>query len=184
MSAYFLALLAILASIFSGGCGTSHPSYHGQTPLMVATRHDEINRVRALILSGSAVNAVDDQGHTALTYAAGQGNTKILKVLLMGGADIHYNNEQALFDSVMGGHRESAKYLLKSGADVNVMRPGGYRLLMRCVQGGDYGMTKLLIDAGADVNAKSDYGDTAIQYARSKRYSEIADLLKMSGAIE
>ena len=54
---------------------------------------------------------------------------------------------------------------------------------MRSVQGGDYEMAKLLIDTGANVNAKSDYGDTAISYARSKRYIKIEDLLRMSGAV-
>src|SRR5262245_34852268 len=112
MKSCLLPLIILSLIFFVVGCETNHPSYHGQTPLIVAARHSEAYKVTTFILSGQNVNAKDHQGHTALTYAAGQGDIKIMRILIMAAADIHYDGERALVDAVMGGHREATKYLL------------------------------------------------------------------------
>jgi ankyrin repeat protein len=180
----FIALLLIADTLLFVGCQDNYQSYHGQTTLMIAARHSQSVKVSALLLSGENVNAIDQQGHTALTYSAQGGDIKIMRLLLMAGANIHYNNDQALVDSILSGHRWGTRYLLEKGADINARQPEGYSILMRAVQGGDTEIAEILIDSGAEVNAKSDYGDTAISLARAKRYPKIVELLKSRGALD
>ncbi len=56
----------------------------------------------------------------ALFASAGQGNTKVLEILLSYGADIHSRNrytETPLFLAICGGHSDNVKLLLNAGAD-------------------------------------------------------------------
>jgi ankyrin repeat protein len=179
-TSWFLMITTLLFT----GCQDSYQAYHRQTPLMVAVRHSQSIKVSSLLFSRENVNAIDQEGHTALTYAASSGDIKIMRLLLMAGADIHYENERPLVDCVLGGHQAGAKYLISKGADLNARQSEGYSILMRAVKGGDIEMAKLLVESGADVNAKSDYGDTVVSYARAKGYSQLAEFLKSQGAQE
>lgn len=82
----------------------------GQTPLMRASRLGFLEIAVALVESGAAINAVDNDGRSPLKLAA----TKISYVNVGGGALI--------------------EYLVKNGADLNVKESAGYTSLSWAMQ--------------------------------------------------
>ncbi|MEI6610848.1 MAG: caspase family protein [Deltaproteobacteria bacterium] len=93
-----------------------------------------------------------------LHSAATKGDTKAIKELLDGGADI---NESGMGLSVGGppllhaayyGQVEAARLLLDRGADVNTRNRGGSTALLLAAWKGHASTAKLLIERGADVD--------------------------------
>jgi len=70
-------------------------------------------------VAGAAVDAVDRIGKNAMTYAAGEGHTDIVRLLLAHGVDpnaIYKNDLTALMWAAGYGHAETAQALLDAGA--------------------------------------------------------------------
>jgi ankyrin repeat protein len=73
--------------------------------------------VRALLVNGANVNAVDNNGWTALMFAAGRGQADITHLLMGRGADPNVKSkegETALMIATEGKHEATAK-VLKEG---------------------------------------------------------------------
>ena len=81
---------------------TSHPDisrqnlekrdHSGATPLMHATRLNDIETARALIEAGADVNAKDDLHDSPYLYAGARGHLEILNMTLAHGADLKSTN--------------------------------------------------------------------------------------------
>ena len=86
--------------------------------------------VQYLIRKGADVNQEDGDGDTPLFYAAVTGNTRVADLLLRAGADIdHLNNEYkitALYAAVAQEKSETAQFLIKKGANVNLLTSDGF----------------------------------------------------------
>ena len=84
-----------------------------------------VEMVQYLISKGADVNQEDRNGLTPLSYAAISGNTRIVELLLCTGADIdHLNgseNVTALNVAAVGNKSETAQFLIKKGANVNLL---------------------------------------------------------------
>lgn len=61
-------------------CHCSFFSYSGTEQLQVASFHDHHECVKYILKQGANVNAIDDDGSTALQNAAYNGSTESLKV--------------------------------------------------------------------------------------------------------
>lgn len=92
------------------------------TTLLSAAFHGDLGEVRCLILEGADVNARDQDGCTALTYAAKQGHLDIVAYLLGEGARADPHEDYVHFDTpllaaIRGGHLVIVKKLIEGGAD-------------------------------------------------------------------
>ena len=85
----------------------------------------------------------DDQGGTALMFAAETGQTNIVNALIARGAGVNDRNDK------------------------------GYTALMLAVQKDHLDAAKALIAAGADVNAKDNEGKTALDMAKTDEIKEL-----------
>lgn len=56
--------------------------------LIEAVKNGEIDRIETLLSDGVDIDQKDDYGWTALNWAAGQGNTGIVEILLSAGANV------------------------------------------------------------------------------------------------
>ena len=108
-----------------------------------------------IMLAGCAVTG------TALTTAAYEGQTNVVKDILDKGADVNERsgcawgsdpNLTALICAAYGGHIETVKVLIERGADVNASS-NGWTPLVSAAYVGDAGIAKLLIEKGADVDS-------------------------------
>lgn len=69
----------------------------GKTKLMIAAKQGDISKIEDLLYSGAQIDAKDDEGWTALMYAARfQKNADVTKLLLLKGADRTQKNNYGL----------------------------------------------------------------------------------------
>ena len=126
----------------------------GHTELMRAALNGDLKAVTALA-GGGDVNESDDEGRTALMFAA------------------------------VNKHTDCAKALLEHDADVNARAKDGGTALMLAATSGDIETVRGLLRRGADVSTKfHKTGQTALAIAKQKGYEEIVQLLQAAGASE
>ncbi len=105
------------------------PRNDGMTPLLLLLSRRGSGALREGILEillekGVDVNRRDERGNTALTLCAQNfsGDKKLLKMLVDGGADLNMPDGEgntALYHALDWGSQDTARYLLKKGADYN-----------------------------------------------------------------
>ena len=148
---------------------------------------------------GFNVNAKDQDGMTALHWAAGDNalEIEIASLLLRHGADVNakavgkvLGGWTALHSAVKNNALEVVDLLLRHGADVNAKTEselfGGETALHSAVKNNALEVVDLLLRHGADVNAKAVgkvfHGKTALHLAVENNALEVVDLLLRHGA--
>ena len=139
------------------------------------------------------VNARDYGGYTPILDACRVGYMNIVKLLLKNGADLNISGGASgrtplhdLFYSKIEGSftitkgkkyfKESAKFLIDQGADVNARDRFGYTPLhLYCSKFhlGVQELVKALLENGADVNARDNYGNTPLHICCFTIYEDI-----------
>lgn len=109
--------------------------------------------VKVLLAAGAGVEARDNDGYTALHWAAMRGNGAIVELLLAQGASV--------------------------GAADRTFRATPLHLAVRA---GHPGAVKALLNGGASISTKDKYGKTPVDYAKSAGNAELINLLKRRGA--
>jgi cytohesin len=156
--------------------------------------------IELMIENGADINARGAMGQTALEYSIGLDSVKLMQLLIDNGADVNAegNGERtALYRAVWNAananediekmaYLEIIRYLVSKGANVNIQgKDTGppETLLITAVFAGDTETCELLIELGADVNAKTEFGMTALDYAKKMNHQSIVELLIQEGAI-
>ena len=154
--------------------------------LRIYVRDGKLSEVRDLLAAGVNPNAADDDGFTALHYAAFGGHSEFAKMLLAAGADPNAADNvgvTALMATAKFRHYEFAKMLLAAGALPNAANNDGWTALMYAVQEGHSEFAKMLLAAGADPNAADNDGWTALMAATKYGHNEVAKMLLAAGAL-
>ena len=145
---------------------------NNSTVLHFATTGGHLGVVNALLSKGGLeIDAVGDDGHTALHLAVMEGSLPIIETLLVAGADpdsrvpASGNHECPLelacniLDIGIGPYHV-CKTLIDHGADVNSRCPFGQTPLHHaCGNGQSDAVLRLFLQAGADENALDNDGD-------------------------
>jgi ankyrin repeat protein len=82
--------------------------------LLRACRTGCVEAARRALQSGADANAVDECGWTALMWAAGEGRTNIVRLVLKKGADPHHKNihgKTAADVADESGHTDCAEFI-------------------------------------------------------------------------
>ncbi|OQD78936.1 hypothetical protein PENANT_c071G03834 [Penicillium antarcticum] len=127
----------------------------------------------------------DFKCRTPLIWAAQEGRTGIVKLLLQRGVDINGMDTKwgtPLIWALKCGYETFARFLVERGADVNASVKGGPKPLHLSVQGGHEAMARLLIDKGANVNDSTSSGETILHSSATSGHEKIARLLVDKGA--
>jgi ankyrin repeat protein len=143
--------------------------------------------VRSLLQRKADVNAPQNDGTTALHWAAQANNIELADILLTAGAKASAANHDGatpMLLATINGNAPMVERLIKGGADPNAsLTKAGNTPLMLASRTGKIDVVKLLLDRGAKVNSKETWGDTtALMWAVAEKHSDIAKLLVERGA--
>ena len=193
----------VVKLLLAASADTKSTDALNSTALLAATTGNDIETIRLLVDAGGDVNAADMAGFTPLINAASHGNLEAVRLLLAKGADVSARSGDGAFQKVKAGtitlgswtpliaaaaygSPELIKTLLDAGAQVNVADVRGMTPLMLAVatdlQSAE--VVRLLLAKGADPNAKSQAGETAMDWARKIGAPSTIEVLRRAGAAE
>jgi ankyrin repeat protein len=164
------------------GTDVNQPDPDGDYPLHVAARRGRVVISKELLDHGADPNAENLAGATPLRVALGEGKTQVAQVLTKKGAAD--DPQELLFDLVHDGvtDRDSLRFLVDRGADVNVSDADGDAVLHIAVRNNQLLLVKRLIDEGADVNLPDGQGRTPLEIAAVNENRDITKELARYGA--
>jgi len=153
------------------------------TKLMNAIKSNNINLVTELIKQKVDVNQLDSAGDAPVVQAAYLGYNQILKLLLQAGADVTAVDPgmkaTALHAAAYAGRVEASKLLIEYKIDIDKQGPyNGYTALHDAVWQNNVEVAKVLIDAGANLTIKSQSGQTALEFAKTKKHTKIVEMIE------
>jgi len=154
----------------------------GATPLIAATKRNDVDLARMLIGAGADVNAKDDIQDSAYLYAGARGHDDILVLTLENGADLTSTNRfggTALIPASERGLLSTVLILLEAGVDPDHVNDLGWTALHEAIVLGDGSqvyveVVRALIDGGADVTIADGDGATPRELALARGYDAIA----------
>lgn len=144
------------------------------------------NVQRLIELDRTLISSFSPDGFTALGLACFFGHFEIAQYLIGKGAEVNTASNNAfkvapVHSACAISSYELTELLLKNGANVNLRQAGDVRPLHSAAHNGQTRLVQLLIDYGAEINAKTEKGESALQMAIEKLFSETADLIKHHG---
>jgi uncharacterized protein len=174
-------------SIVLALAGFAGAAWAAETPVADAAQNRDIAALRTLVTAHASVKAAQEDGTTALHWAAHWNDTEMVNLLLRAGADAKAVNRYGatpLSEAAAVGNGAVIEALLKAGANPNTRDTSdGETILMATARTGNVAAVKALLDAGADVNATETYrGQTALMWAAGERHPEVVKLLLAHGA--
>jgi ankyrin repeat protein len=162
-----------------------------RTPLHVAVYLKQHAAARALLKAGANPNRLEIDRYDIVTIAAVANDLEMLKIALEGGASARNVTSRydgtALIAAAHLGHVDAVKMLIAARAPLNHVNKLGWTALMEAVVLGNGGANhtatvRALVEAGADVNIADRQGQTPLQHARRRGYTEMARILESAGA--
>lgn len=152
--------------------------------------------VEFLINCGADVNNTNAYNETLVYKAASYGHKELVELLLLKcGADINIKSSECgmtpLHNAAFWGNADAVEVLIKHGADIESREDDSMMdedeidektPLIRATARGNYDIVKLLLEHCAQVDSKDKHGDTALDWAISAGYDDIATLLIGHGA--
>ncbi len=153
-----------------------------QEQYLQAALEGNLSIIQKGLEAGLDVDAVDENGFSALTLASYNGHNEIINFLLQKGASVNLPNKNrrtALMLASSGPFNETVKILLNAGANPNIVdNIEQFSALMFASAEGQLEVVKTLVENGADRALKDIDGDTAYDFAIKKGHTNVADFLK------
>ncbi|MBD8525813.1 ankyrin repeat domain-containing protein [Pseudomarimonas arenosa] len=176
----------LLRRLIAGGAELNR-RHAGLTPLLVTTRDSLRGRpdaVMTLLANGADPRASDNEGRTALHFAALISEPDVAALLIDAGAEVDALNRDGyspLGVACASGNWRLARFLLERKAKPEPA--GGQPALLAAAAGDDdIGGVQLLLKFKAKVDAQGRLGRTALLSAALAGNREIAELLLAAGA--
>eukprot|EP00981_Chlorochromonas_danica_P003897 scaffold742_cov186-Ochromonas_danica.AAC.2 len=140
-------------------------NFKGKTALMWASSQGRVEAVEALLEAGSDVNKVDNDGLSALMWAAGSEASE-------DGA-----HRKGLLEKATKGHVKVVSLLLRYEAEFDRKDKDGITAIMFAAYHGHEDAVKALINAGSNTEMTNRAGKTALQLARAAGHVQVVQAL-------
>lgn len=161
---------------------------NGARALHMAADFDELAIIGLLLNNGADIEARDGEQRTPLLRAAGSGLNGVVEFLIARGAEIGaregYFGATPLHQAAANGRIETVKLLLVHGAEINAIDNRGFSALSEASQPqsfgnvGNGGLIEFLVDKGANLDVKNTHGQTPLDYAKTRGWKDIAEVLR------
>jgi ankyrin repeat protein len=118
----------VIELFMKAGMDVNAKGNYGETALMLASVHNNIEMIKFLIKKGANVNAQSNNGYTPLMFASSEGFLDVVKLLIKNNANVNAQNndgETALMLASLNDRSETVKLLIKKGADINIKSNAG-----------------------------------------------------------
>jgi len=172
---WLLASVALVISCLSASDTMINAARSGNDPLL-----------DSLLAEGVPVDHPGPEGSTALYWAAAEGRTSTVSLLLDRRANPNTTTARgstSLEVAAVGGHAEVVSLLLDAGARVDPQSHDyGSTPLMLAIMQGHAQVAAMLIDRGADLEVRNHAGMTALISAARQGRTEIVEVLVARGA--
>ena len=157
-----------------------------QTPLLLASTNDNVDVARLLVALGADPDALDHQHDTPWLVTGVTGSVEMLEALLPAHPDMTIKNRYGGLSPIPAGERGHAAYIkrvVSTGVNLDHVNDLGWTALLEAVILGDGSkkyveIVNTLVAAGVDTGIKDKDGRTALDHARSKGYTAIAQALE------
>jgi uncharacterized protein len=198
--------VAMVRRLLDAGANPNATLLSGETPVMVASRSGHADVVQLLVDKKADVNHRASRNQTPLMWAVAQKHPKVVTILLAHGADVkarsdtwtnveavpphgqlEYNRaiphggDSALMFAARVGDLESARLLVRAGANVNDKDAWGVSALVLAAHSGFDPLVDFLLEAGADASS-AEAGFTALHEAILRRNEHMVTALLAHGA--
>lgn len=158
------------------------PSPMQEESFRQAALDGDLDKVKLLLNQGVPCHVRDQDGHTALMFAAYNGHSEIILALIEAGAEVDQKDlmdRTALLYGATGPFPETVKILLEHGADPNqVDSEEHFSPLMHAAAEGNLEVVKVLLNHGADKALKDVDGDDASFFAAQAGHRHVVEYLK------
>jgi ankyrin repeat protein len=179
--------LTAVAAALKNGADVNTTDCQKRSLLLIATHNNDLKMAELLVAHGADVNQQDVLKDSPFLYAGASGYTELVKLYLENGARFDVFNRyngSALIPASERGHLEVVKLLANTkGFPIDHVNRIGWTALMEAVVLGDGSKTyvnvvKTLVEAGCNVSIPDNDGVTALQHAKDRGYTEIAEVLE------
>lgn len=155
-----------------------------RTHLMKACLDGKVDIVKGLLsVKTIDIEASDRNGQNALIYAAYNGHSKVIKLLINAGANIHKVDKagnNAIYLAIRGGHLDSIKVLHKAGTKVFNKSSTTKDPLALALEMEQFHVAKWILDTHMDLSQKT-IQDGLLNAAKRNNIELIEELLKRGG---
>ena len=156
-----------------------------ETPLHKAVKSGNIQDVKALILNGVEINALDKFKRTPLYHAVFQNMATIVTILLQNGADPNVSIlTTPLHIAARFGFLEIVKIFIAKDAKIDAKDSHGFTPLHWAIMKGRNFVLETLLQNGANIEAKDDSGGTPLHMAAydTRGHAKTLEILIQNGA--
>jgi ankyrin repeat protein len=178
---------ALVARLVAEGADLTRRDAAGRTVAHVAAFRSFDDILALLAEAGADLNALEHQAYDVVTIAAVADDPDLLRVALAHGASAAnvtspYDGT-ALIAAAHLGNFEVVEILAAAGAPLDHVNNLNWTALLEAVILGDGGYfhqqtLRALLDAGADPSIADAGGETPLDHARQRGYSEMVDMLR------
>ena len=169
----------LIKALLAAGANANLIDVESQTALQSAVKRYPVEIIQTLLKAGAAssINTKNNQGSTALHYAAESYNTENVRALIAAGAlvdAVNAKGETPLIIAVKRNIPDTVKLLLASRASIDIKDNEGNTALVyaKVVEVEPESVIfNALISAGANPNLVNDNGDNLLMIASSSKYN-------------
>lgn len=157
-----------------------------QQTLSKAAKKNNIVIIQNCLQQLIASYEADEQGLTALMYAAKSGNIEIMQALLANPAIINLaaeinktdqDHSSALIYAASGGHDEAARILLEHNADAFIKNSKGMSAAMLAASENHLNIIQMLLNKDARLIKQKNLGYDVLMYAANNKHGAIVKLI-------
>lgn len=173
-----------LAALLIDAKADINQKYNDRTTLSIAVQQKQVEMVKLLIKAGANKSwlAHSNGDMTPLMFAASNGSSEIIKILLDEGVELDYQcnptDETALYFASANGHIDIVNALLAARANINLSDNDGVTPLKAAIKNNHPDIVKILLESKADPHVRYSYIDTLLSYAIKNDQTKIVELLK------